>query len=262
MPKLVSELKEEEYTSAVIRIVKRALLLTFLLVVGRMIRDALPMAYRHQADQALLALLFLGLVFVLIPALFLLRLGKIQSSQVTCPYCEEVNELVEPPMEDFICEHCKRTIHYQDGRMVPITVVACPKCNVDYRVSVIADHYICDRCGLSIPVHPKQEKEPEPLPDTIVARVRAPAVQLGSPNQTVLMRSYPPAMEAKLLAILRREMGVNEEQALMLLKTTSPTTPLIVAFDIPALEAENLRRELTELGAEVTVREEHKLSHV
>lgn len=37
MPKLVSELKEEEYTSAVIRIVKRALLLTFLLVVGRMI---------------------------------------------------------------------------------------------------------------------------------------------------------------------------------------------------------------------------------
>jgi DNA-directed RNA polymerase subunit RPC12/RpoP len=256
MAKLVSELKEEEYTAAVISVVKRAIVLAVLLVIGRMIRDALPASDRHAADEALLVLLVLGTLVVLIPALYLLRLSRIKGSQVTCPYCEEVNVLVEPPMEDFICEHCKRTIYYQDGHMVPITVVACPKCNVDYKVASIADHYICDRCGLSIPVHPKKEKEPELLPEAVVARAQAPAVRLGAANQTVLMRAYPPSAERQLIAILRREMGVNEEQARMLLQTTSQTTPLIVAFDIPALEAESLRRELEALGAQVTVRDE------
>ncbi|CEK19852.1 hypothetical protein CWRG_02639 [Chthonomonas calidirosea] len=261
MAKLVSELKEEEYTAAVVSVVKRAVVLGVLLIIGRMIRDGLPVSERRTADEALLALLILGTFVVLIPALYLLRLSRIKGSQVVCPYCEEVNVLVEPPMEDFICEHCKRTIYYQDGHMVPITVVACPKCNIDYKVASIVDHYICDRCGLSIQVHPKKGKEPEPLPDSVLVRVQSPAVRLGASNQTVLMRSYPPSAEPQLIAILRREMGVNDEQAKMLLQTTSVTTPLIVAFDIPALEAESLRRELESLGVQVTVRDEAP-SHV
>ncbi len=58
-----------------------------------------------------------------------LKVRKVTTFDLNCPYCDELNVLVAPPEEDFPCIKCIRMIPVVDGKPLAVSQVRCGYCN-------------------------------------------------------------------------------------------------------------------------------------
>ena len=202
------------------------------------------------------------------------QVKNIQTVAFTCPYCDAANQLMSEPTTNFECENCHQTVRFENGVLVPIRVVSCGSCGTDNRVSVKSNRFICQKCNATIQVQaeqpafgaaPSQGTTPAqratPAYNTAVvgamptaAPPPQPARLLTEHNMDVLIYSYDPSRETHLLANLQTLMGVDAEQMKRLTGTISDRKPLVVSVDMPQAEADALRVQLSQLGANVHLR--------
>lgn len=178
------------------------------------------------------------------------QVRKVSRVPYTCPYCDTVNLLIAPPKEDFDCENCRRTVHFQDGQPVPVSTIVCPVCKTEHRIAVNLRHYICDRCNRDLPLSPDPRYK-----TAAVVRVRAEEMRDEMmQNYDVLLLGTDRRRETELAFKLQDVLVTNLPEARRLMQSASQGAPLIVAMDQPQRKAESLRRQLQELGANVTIR--------
>ncbi len=169
---------------------------------------------------------------------------------VRCPYCESENHLVMQPRSNFNCEKCRRTIHYENGAMAPVKTIVCDGCGAQHRVWAGAETYVCEKCNKRLDVNPRQAPA-EPVVQPGTQARRQAGMMLGGAHQTVVLTGYDATREDQLALMLQRELRVQNPEARAMLQSVSVQSPLIVAYDVPADEAEPLARQLQQLGGQV-----------
>lgn len=193
------------------------------------------------------------------------QVKNIQTVAFTCPYCDAANQLMSEPTTNFECENCHQTVRFENGVLVPIRVVSCGSCGTDNRVSVKSSRFICQKCNATIQVQSEQAAygavpayNSGAVATPKVAPAAAPSPQparlLTEHNMDVLIYSYDHTRELHLLANLQTLLDVDTEQMKRLTGTISDRAPLVVGVDMPQAEAEALRVQLTQLGADVHLR--------
>ncbi len=196
------------------------------------------------------------------------QVKNIQTVAFTCPYCDATNQLMSEPTTNFECENCNQTVRFENGVLVPIRVVSCGSCGTDNRVSVKSNRFICQKCNATIQVQAEQPafgaapaQVATPAYNTAVVGTMPTAAPPPQPvrlltehNMDALIYSYDHTREAHLLANLQTLLGVDAEQIKRLTGTISDRSPLVVGVDMPQAEAEALRVQLSQLGANVHLR--------
>lgn len=175
-----------------------------------------------------------------------LEARKAPSVSFPCPYCDQPNLFVETPTEDFDCEHCNRTVHFQNGAPIPVRTIVCQACRTEHRVAINVQRYVCDRCNrpLQISTDPTQK----------IAKAGTSENDALLQNYNVLLMAIDRRHENEIAFKLQDLLLVNMKEARRLMKTASTDTPLVVGHDLPQRKAEAIRRELQDLGATVTLR--------
>lgn len=178
-------------------------------------------------------------------------LRNLERIPVPCPYCGVENILAEAPSEDFDCEHCNRTVHFQDGLPIPVRNVVCDYCHTSHRVGVNIYTYVCDRCNrpLRLRPDPKYNAAAERVREVVPAD-RDDLLQ----NFDVLLVAFDRRRENDVAFKLQNLLFTDLREARRLLKTASTRTPLVVGLDLPPRKAEVIRRSLQDLGATASLR--------
>lgn len=175
--------------------------------------------------------------------------NKMASVVFPCPYCNSEMRFPAAPAEDFDCEFCNRTVHFLNGRPLPVQTVLCRSCRTEHRVASNVQHYICDNCN-----------RPLLLPwmrDSQDVRIADSAEDAMLQNYDVLLVAYDRRRENELAFKIQNLLVVNLNEARRLISTVSSQDPLIVGHDVPQRKAEAIRRQLQELGATATMRPTH-----
>ena len=162
-----------------------------------------------------------------------------------CPYCQQELQFLESPTTDFDCEHCSRTVHFDNGFPVPVRTIICQACRAEHRVASSVDRYICDKCNRPLQLNV--------TPDKAAAIIDAENDAMLQ-NYDVLLLASDRRHESELSFKLQNLMVVNLPDARRLLSTASNQTPLVVGHDLSQRKAEAIKRQLEELGATVSVR--------
>ncbi len=188
----------------------------------------------------------------------LVRLGKVKARKgipFRCPYCDGLNQLLARPTTNFDCEHCRRQIHFENGVLAPLKTVTCAGCHVEHKVWVGAEKMVCDRCNHVMDLKQMEatnEFAPK-VPSTFPG-----GMLLGGPNQSVSIVGYDASRSDQLALLLQREIrGTSAAELRTMLQTVSESAPLVVAYDIPIGEADNLAESLRQLGAKLRLEEVH-----
>ena len=168
----------------------------------------------------------------------------------TCPYCDKDNKFEAAPNEDFDCEFCNRTVHFEEGIAVPVREVSCPFCQTDHRVAVSVQRYVCDRCNRPLELATESRGRP-----ATVAPVEAVS---GVHTFDVLLVSVDRRQENDVALKLQNLLVVNLPEARRLMASASTTSPLVVSYGLSQRKAESIRRQLQDLGATATIRPTHE----
>lgn len=165
---------------------------------------------------------------------------------VTCPYCDGTSLFFGYPTTDFVCDVCSRTVHFQDGQMIPVRRIVCQACKTEHRVPMNLNRYVCDRCN-----------RPLRLSADLTQKVAAASNALNEAmmhNYDVLLISYDRRHETATAMKIQNIMTVNLPDARKILQSASEQAPIPIAWGEPLRKAEALRRQFEELGATVSVK--------
>jgi len=165
---------------------------------------------------------------------------------VECPYCDKINTFEGQPSESYDCEHCSRTVHYENGVPVEVRTVTCPFCQTEHRVATNVHRYVCDQCNRPLEVAP-----PAPGGKTVAAQ--APGVELPGAFD-VLLIAADRRHEIEVAMKLQNILVVNLAEARRLMASASAATPVVVSQALPQRKAEAIRRQLQDVGATATLR--------
>src|SRR5688572_10573527 len=79
-------------------------------------------AYRGEGTFFPLSIILtiIGLVFFGMAINKAVEIRKIDNFAVQCSFCEEINELISEPEQDFLCIHCNRMIPIKDGKPLAV----------------------------------------------------------------------------------------------------------------------------------------------
>jgi transposase-like protein len=249
----LSEVREQEYTQSITMaatgiglIVVCLLLIAFL---KYLVPESILIVSRILCGLAALV----GLTLVIAAGKRIMDVRNAPSVMFRCPYCDAQNRLVAEPTSDFVCESCHSTIRFENGKLVPIRTITCTTCGAEHRVSSKAERYVCDKCNTVLQV--QQQAQPVyGMTPTGAAQPRQKAAMLGGSNQNLLLQGFDQTRQNQVASILQRELGVDIAEARRLLQSVTEKTPLIVAYDIPYDQADGLRRQFEQLGAQVSMR--------
>ncbi|HZT41359.1 MAG TPA: hypothetical protein VFA07_04180 [Chthonomonadaceae bacterium] len=190
----------------------------------------------------------LGLVILALAAHRSWAVRKIPHVGFFCPYCDMENHLTATPTEDFDCDFCHRTIHFQKGVPVPVRTIVCPFCRTEHRVATTVERYVCDRCNRLLKVTSGSGSR------AAVGATTSNEQDALLQNYDVLLVAYDRRRENDLAFKLQNLMVINLLEARRLLGTVSTKTPLIVCHSLSQRKAEAVRRQLQELGATASLR--------
>jgi hypothetical protein len=190
-----------------------------------------------------------GAVIVVVAVYRCLDVRKLSRIPFTCPYCDNINYFPEAPTEDFDCDTCDRTVHFQDSKPIPVRTVACGSCGTDHRVAVNVLNYTCDRCNRPLKLRPDSAYRTTALPQR-EALAQDDVLQ----NYDVLLVGIDKRRENEIAFKLQNLLLTNLPEARRLMSTASNKTPLVVGYELPQRKAEAVRRSLQDLGASVTLR--------
>lgn len=176
----------------------------------------------------------------------ILEAKKVKGFPFACPYCETVSEYVEKPTEDFDCEHCNRTVHFENGEPIPVRTIICQACKSEHRVPANLTRYVCDKCNrpLKLAVDPNQK----------VAAASNEAADAMLQNYNVVLLGIDKRKESELTYKVQSLLMLTLPDARRLVDSASPNAPLIVAHDLTQRKADAVRRSLQELGATAAIR--------
>ena len=186
--------------------------------------------------------MFAGLAIVAVSIYQAWSLRSTPALSQLCPYCNRINAFVEAPKVDYVCDHCQRTIHFQNGKAVPIKKVTCRACKTDHFVAETLDEYQCDNCNRMIEV--SKERKPGYV-DQADALLQ---------NFDVLLVAVDRRKETEVAQKIQNMMMVNIVEAKKMISNATPNKPLIVERNQPQRKAEAIRRSLQDMGATVTLR--------
>jgi hypothetical protein len=80
------------------------------------------------------------------------RARQVTCCEVTCPFCQAKNRLVESPTEDFDCVECHRMIPIVGGKVLGVEQVRCGYCNELNYYSEKTEVLLCESCNHEIPI--------------------------------------------------------------------------------------------------------------
>ena len=92
------------------------------------------------------------------------QVRKVTGYSLKCPYCNKKNTLVEPPKEDFLCEHCHRQVPVEDGQVLPVFQVRCGYCNELNFYDATTEVLICEKCDHEVPITTEEGKPQKHVP--------------------------------------------------------------------------------------------------
>lgn len=188
----------------------------------------------------------MGLFIVAVSISASLKAKKLPGVRFMCPYCEKENRLLSTPTENFDCDHCERTIHFEFNVPVEVVTVRCQACRADHRVPVTALRYVCDRCNRPLNLGREGDK-------TAAAQIQEENDAMLQ-NYDVLLVAVDRQHENEMAFKIQNLLVINMKEAKRLMGTVSQKTPLIVGYDVPQRKAEVIRRQLQDLGGTATVR--------
>ncbi len=250
-PSTLAEWMEIEIQEAIYTAGKGVGIAVVALIIFSILKLFLTGNYRVYATFGIGVAIGIAVILILHAVYRVSRIKAHPSVPFTCPYCDAVNKMLSIPMNDFECEHCRRLIRFENGVVAPVKVVQCGKCDAEYRVSVKANRYVCDKCGAEIQVKPLEQEQTETA--YIPTKVKS-GVMLGGPNQIVSLTGYDPYRVDQVAKIIRAELGIAINDALQMVKSANPETPLIVAYDMPESDALVLADQLKQVGGQVKSR--------
>jgi ribosomal protein L7/L12 len=161
-----------------------------------------------------------------------------------CPYCDVVSEYVAKPVDDFDCEHCNRTVHFVNGAPIPVRTIVCQACKTEHRVPSNLARYVCDKCNRPLKL----------VADKKVAIASNEAADAMLQNYNVELLGIDKRHEAELIAKIQSLMMLTLPEARRLVDAANPSSPLIVAYDLPQRKADAVRRSLQELGGTAAIK--------
>lgn len=164
--------------------------------------------------------------------------------KVTCPFCEKDTLFIKEPTADWNCDHCSRTVHYDNGTMVPVSWVICTACRAEHRVPVNVKRYLCDQCNRPLNISGDLRG------GTAVIEVED-QLQI---NFDVLLVAFDKRQINDLSYRIQNLMFCTLPEARKMIEGATNQNPLVVGFDLAERKAESIRRELQDLGATVRIR--------
>ena len=247
-PEAITKVKEREWTDSIG---------TALLGIGIMLIAGLLM-YSVQfwvqgATLQMVVRILMGLgVFVGAGILGLaiyrsLEVRKAPGVAFTCPFCDQPMMFTDAPHADFDCEHCNRTVHFQNGHPIPVRTIICQACRTEHRVPINVTRYVCDRCNrpLKLSADPTQQLATMDDKNMVDAMLQ---------NYDVLLLAIDRRQENEIALKLQSIMVVTLADARKLMLGATNKAPLTVSTNQPQRKADAIKRQLQELGATVTLR--------
>jgi transposase-like protein len=172
--------------------------------------------------------------------------NRMKAVSMPCPYCDREMQFPTAPTEDFDCEFCNRTVHFENGKPIPVQIVVCRACRAEHRVAINVQRYTCDKCNRPLQLAWVRDTRQVGISDT--------AEDAMLQNYDVMLVAYDRRRENELAFKIQNLMVTNLNEARRLMGTVSSQTPLVVGYDLPQRKAEAIRRQLQELGATATMR--------
>ena len=83
----------------------------------------------------------------------------VKQIDVACPYCKEVNHLIETPKSEFRCDQCQRMIPAENGMLLQVFEVRCGFCNALNYYHEKSTGLICESCNRVIPISVEDSEE-------------------------------------------------------------------------------------------------------
>jgi ribosomal protein S27E len=157
-------LRRIEKVSDVVELIsERALTLTLAGTLS-LVLSALAFAYRGQGQTGTPAgwvLLIIGEGLLAYAVFQALRIRDITRVDVKCPYCNETNQVLTAPEDDFTCSFCHRLIPIQEKQVLPVSQVRCGYCNALNFYSEKTDILLCEECNREIPIATEDDGRPK-----------------------------------------------------------------------------------------------------
>jgi len=187
----------------------------------------------------LLALFGTVLFFVAIYSMF--QAKKVTSIDVTCPFCEAVNPLLEKPVEDFACVACSRMIPIQDGEVMEVKQVQCGFCKALNWYCDKTEVLICESCDHEIPISQDDDRPLKTLPKGFAVTEDDALYELVLTEQGIKTE--------EVISTLQHMLALNRNQV----KDILDQLPSTLLTGINRRKAEMLQAQLAIHGATATI---------
>jgi len=163
-----------------------------------------------------------------------LQARKVTREPVTCPFCQNVNELVGNPDQDFDCVSCHRMIPIMNGVVLDVMQVRCGFCNELNYYSEKTEALLCENCNREIPIAREDDDAPKksiPLGFAVVDdEAMYELVLIGSGHK-----------EEDLIHALQQMLALNRNQVKQMLSEV----PVTLLTGINRRKAEMLKAQLS-----------------
>lgn len=139
--------------SDIIEVIAEKSFLVGLAGIGALILSFLVFTYLRAQGVVggwMLAIAGVGLIGYAIKNALTIR--EVTKFDVTCPYCNETNQVTTLPEDDFTCSFCHRLIPILDHKPLPVMQVRCGYCNALNFYSEKTQILLCEECNHEIPI--------------------------------------------------------------------------------------------------------------
>lgn len=169
------------------------------------------------------------------------QVKKVHQFDVSCPYCQEVNALTEPPAADFTCVGCNRFIPIMDSQVMEVMQVRCGFCNTLNYYSEKTEVLLCENCNRDIPISTSAEG---PTKKSFFA-----VVDDESMYELTLVAGNPHKVE-ELINSLQHMLALNRNQV----KQMMEDLPVTLLQGINRRKGEMLQAQLAASGGDAELR--------
>lgn len=190
-----------------------------------------------------IVMLLIGIPMIGLSIRYLWRVREVKGVSVTCPICSGVNEILEPPEEDFTCVHCSRLIPIKDGKVLPVQQVRCGFCNELNYYSEKTDALLCENCNHEIPIAGTEDRPRKEIP-------KAYMVVDDEAMYELVIVGHGRHKEEELIAALQHMLALNRNQVKQMLEEV----PVTVLTGINRKKGDMLKAQLSIYEAEVELK--------
>ena len=169
--------------------------------------------------------------------------GRVTRITVKCPFCYELNDLVEAPKdEDITCVACNRMIPIKEGNVLEVSQVKCGFCQSLNYYSDKTELLLCENCNHEIPLHQEDGAPKKQLPKGFAV------VDDNQSYELVLVDAG--AKSEELVSTLQKMLALNRNQV----KDILDQCPVTLLQGIPKMKCEMLSAQISNQGAKAESR--------